>query len=497
MNRTAYQRDGELLTVEEMYRADQAATAAGVAGEALMEAAGQSIADHIRNRWARRPVTVLCGPGNNGGDGFVVARLLDADGWPVRLALLGGRDRLTGDAALNAGRWQGEVAALSPDVLDGAELVVDALFGAGLTRPPEGVARNVIEAVNAGDAPCVAVDIPSGVDGDTGAVLEVAPRCSLTVTFFRRKPGHLLLPGRALAGEVVVADIGIPDQVLKDIAPANFANGTGLWLARYPWPGMEDHKYSRGHAVIAGGAAMTGAARLAVRGAMRAGAGMVTIASPPEVLAIYAADMAGVLVFPVANSEEFAALLDDERKNAVLIGPGCGGNRTTREMVLGALGRGRAAVLDADAITVFRDDADALFAATRGTNCLLTPHEGEFARVFTGAGDKLSRTRAAAAQCGASVLLKAADTVIAAPDGRCVVNHNAPPDLATAGAGDVLAGIALGLMAQGMDAFDAGCAAAWLHGEAAAAFGPGLVAEDLPRTLPGVLRRLRDMSNRA
>ena len=496
MNRTAYPSDGELLTVAEMYRADQAAMAAGVAGEALMEAAGRSIADHIRHRWARRPVTVLCGPGNNGGDGFVVARILDADGWPVRLGLLGDPDRLTGDAALNAGRWQGAVAALSPDLLDGAELVVDALFGAGLARPPEGVARNLIEAVNAGDAPCVAVDIPSGIDGDTGAVLGIAPQCSLTVTFFRRKPGHLMLPGRALAGEVVVADIGIPDRVLEDIAPANFANGPGLWLDRYKWPDMADHKYSRGHAVIAGGAAMTGAARLAARGAMRAGAGLVTIASPPEVQAIYAADMAGALVVPVANAAAFAALLDDERMNAVLIGPGCGVNRTTREMVLGALGRGRATVLDADAITVFRDESEALFAATRGANCLLTPHEGEFARLFGGGGDKLSRARAAARQCGASVLLKGADTVIAAPDGRCVVNHNAPPDLATAGAGDVLAGFALGLVAQGMDAFDAGCAASWLHGEAAAAFGPGLVAEDLPQTLPGVLRRLRQSSSR-
>ncbi len=488
--------DGELLTVEEMYRADAAAMAAGIPGEALMEAAGRSIAEHIRGRWAGRPVTVLCGPGNNGGDGFVVARLLDADGWPVRLALLGERDRLTGDAALNAGRWQGEVAPLSPAVLDGAELIVDALFGAGLARPPEGAARAVIDAVNAHHAPCVAVDIPSGIDGDTGAVLEVAPQCSLTVTFFRRKPGHLLLPGRALAGEVAVADIGIPDAVLEDIAPATFANGPALWRDRYPWPGLEDHKYSRGHAVIAGGAAMTGAARLAARGAMRAGAGMVTIASPPQVLPIYAADMAGVLVSPVANAEEFAALLDDGRKNAVLIGPGCGVNRTTREIVLGALGGDRAVVLDADAITVFRDDADTLFAATTGTNCLLTPHAGEFARLFDEAGDKLSRTRAAARTCGASVLLKGADTVIAAPDGRCVVNHNAPPQLATAGAGDVLAGIALGLMAQGMDGFDAGCAAAWLHGEAAAAFGPGLVAEDLPRMLPGVLRLLRGLPER-
>ena len=480
----------ELLTVEEMYRADAAAVAAGAAGDALMEAAGGAVATHIRNRWAKRPVAVLCGPGNNGGDGFVVARLLAAEGWPVTVGLLGERARIAGDAARHARRWQGEVTALAPAVLDGAGLVVDALFGAGLSRPPDGAARAVIEAVNSGPAPCVAVDMPSGVHGDNGQVMEVAPRCRLTVTFFRRKPGHLLLPGRELCGEVVVGDIGIPETVLDGIAPRTFANEPGLWIGRYRWPSPGDHKYSRGHAVVAGGAEMTGAARLAARAAMRAGAGMLTIASPPEVRAIYAADRASVLTVPVANAAEFSALLDDPRKNAVLIGPGCGVNRTTRDMVLGALAAGRAVVLDADAVTVFADDRDTLFAATTGTNCLLTPHEGEFARLFPDPGDKLARTRKAARDCGAVVLLKGADTVIAAPDGRAVINHNAPPFLATAGAGDVLAGLCLGLMAQGMDGFHAACAAAWLHGEAATDFGPGLVADDLPEALPAVLRRL-------
>jgi NAD(P)H-hydrate epimerase len=237
---------------------------------------------------------------------------------------------------------------------------------------------------------------------------------------------------------------------------------------------------------------MTGAARLAARAAMRAGAGMLTVASPPEVLALYAADRAGVLTVPVANAAEFTALLIDPRMNAVLIGPGLGINRTTREMVLGALdtASGRAVVLDADALSVFEDDPDTLFSATQGKNCLLTPHEGEFARLFADSGDKLARTRNAARKCGAAVLLKGADTVIAAPDGRAVINHNAPPFLATAGAGDVLAGLCLGLVAQGMEGFHAGCAAAWLHGEAASDFGPGLVADDLPESLPSVLRRL-------
>jgi NAD(P)H-hydrate epimerase len=293
-----------------------------------------------------------------------------------------------------------------------------------------------------------------------------------------------------LCGETVLADIGIPDDVLDGIAPRAFANGPELWFDRFPWPGLEDHKYSRGHAVVLGGAEMTGAARLAARGAMRAGAGILTVASAPSAVPIYAAALENMLVRPVATPEEFAKLLEDKRKNAVLVGPGAGVNRMTREVALASLAAGRSTVLDADAITVFADDPGGLFAALSGRNCLLTPHEGEFARLFPAEGDKLSRARAAAAKSGAAILLKGADTVIAAPDGRAVINRNAPPELAPAGSGDVLSGMALGLLAQGMKAFDAGCAAAWLHGEAAQSVGPGLVASDLPDAVPGVLRRL-------
>ncbi len=484
-----------VLTVEEMYRADAAAIAAGIAGETLMENAGRAIADRIRHRWARRPVAVLCGPGNNGGDGFVVARLLAADGWPVRLALLGERARLKGDAAAMAARWEGPVEPLGEAVLDGAELVVDALFGAGLGRPLDGAARAVVEAVNRRALACVAIDVPSGVHGDSGAVLGVAPDCAMTVTFFRRKPGHLLMPGRGLAGEVIVADIGIPEDVLADIAPKICANGPEQWLDGFPWPGPDDHKYTRGHALIGGGATMTGAARLAARGAYRVGAGMVTIASPPAAVPIYAAEMAGLLVSAVATAEEFASLLEDPRKNAVLVGPGGGVSRTTREMALAALRAGRATVLDADALTVFQDTPDELFGPLRGAPAILTPHEGEFARLFgRGAGDRLSRALAAAARAGAVVVLKGFDTVIAAPDGRAAINHNAPPTLGTAGTGDVLAGFALGLLAQGMVPYEAACAAVWLHGEAASLFGPGLIAGDLPEMLPRILKPLRNLS---
>lgn len=485
----------ELLTVAEMYRADEAAIAAGMPGPVLMENAGKGIADQIRNRWARRPLSILCGPGNNGGDGFVVARLLAEEGWPITVALLGARDSLKGDAAVAASKWTGPVLPLEVPVLDGAELVLDALFGAGLSRPLDGAAREVIDAVNERELTCIAVDIPSGVHGDTGQILGSAPNCRLTVTFFRRKPGHLLMPGRAFTGESLVVPIGIPESVLQAIQPSTSANGPSLWLSRYPWPGLGDHKYGRGHGLIAGGASMTGAARLAARAAYRAGAGMVTIASPPSAVQIYAGDLAGLLVSAVANEDEFNALLVDPRKNAVLVGPGCGVSRTTRNMALGALRAHKAVVLDADALTVFQDNRTDLFNALAGGTAVLTPHDGEFARLFDQAGDKLSRVRAAAAESGAVVLLKGPDTVIASPEGRAVINHNAPATLATAGTGDVLAGLILGLLAQGMAPFEAACAAVWLHGEAATQFGPGLVASDLPDMIPRVLNQIQLMDS--
>ena len=479
-----------LLSVDEMYAADRAAVAAGIPGEALMESAGRAIADRIRARWDPRPTAVLCGPGNNGGDGFVVARLLAERGWPVTVALSGARAALKGDAARNAGRWTGPVVPIGAAALDGARLVVDALFGAGLARPLDGPARAVIEVLARAAVPCVAVDVPSGVDGDSGAILGVAAPAVMTVTFFRKKPGHVLLPGRALMGEVHCADIGIPGSVLDRIQPRAWENGPALWCCALRWPGPCDHKYGRGHAVIGGGGTMTGAARLAARAAMRTGAGLTSVVCPPEAVPIYAADMASLLVVPVTGPDGLAAYLADRRRDAALIGPGAGQDEATRRTVLTAAAVGKPLVLDADALSVFAGDRAALFEAVAGVPVLMTPHEGEFARLFDGDGDKLARTRAAAAASGATILLKGSDTVIAAPDGRVVVNANAPPDLATAGAGDVLAGIATGLMAQGLDPFDAGCAAAWIHGAAAAAFGPGLVADDLPELIPDVLQLL-------
>jgi ADP-dependent NAD(P)H-hydrate dehydratase / NAD(P)H-hydrate epimerase len=483
--------DNALLTPAEMGAVDRAGIAEGVPETTLMENAGRAVADWIRRRWPRpRAVAVLCGPGNNGGDGFVAARHLAEAGYRVRLGLLGERPRLHCAAAHHAGLWQGEVERLTPAVLGGVELVVDAIFGAGLGRAVEGDAARVIAAANDTKLPIVAVDVPSGLDGVTGAVLGIATRCALTVTFFRKKPGHLLMPGRALCGDIVVDGIGMPVSALRAVAPSTFENGPALWLDAYPWPAPDAHKYRRGEVLVAGGAMMTGAARLAARSAARVGAGMVTLAAPESAWPIYASSLTGTIVRPTRTLRDFAALLADPRRNAVLVGPGAGVEDGTRDRALAALVTRRAVVLDADAITVFASHPRMLFAAIAGPT-VMTPHEGEFARLFTAAGDKLARARAAAKESGAVIVLKGHDTVIAAPDGRAVVNGNAPADLATAGSGDVLSGLVVGLLAQGLDPFRAASAAVWLHGEAAREFGPGLVAEDLIAGLPAVLRRLK------
>ena len=476
-----------LFSVAEMYAADAAAAKAGTPGLTLMENAGRAVAQEIVRRWGLRPVSVLCGPGNNGGDGFVAARLLADAGWPVRLGLMGARDRLKGDAAAVAAQWSHPVEPLDPTLLDGEPLVVDALFGAGLARPLEGVALALTEESAARDLPCVSVDIPSGIHGDSGAALGGSFRATVTVTFAQRKYGHLLLPGRERAGEVVVADIGIPAAAIESLNLRVHENAPVLWQALLPSPTLADHKYSRGHALVVGGdGAHSGAARLAARAALRAGAGLVTVHASEAALPVYASQLTAVMVAPTTDLE---TALADERRNALLIGPGCGVSPTTRAQSLQALEAGKRCVLDADALTAFRDEPATLFAALT-PDSVLTPHEGEYRRLFAHDGDKLSRAQAAAAECGAVVVLKGADSVIASPDGRAAINANAPPALATAGSGDVLAGFILGLLAQGMPAFEAAAAGVWLHGAAAAAFGPGLIAEDLTETLPSVLAAL-------
>jgi hydroxyethylthiazole kinase-like uncharacterized protein yjeF len=486
--------DNALLTPKEMTLADRAAVAGGVGEIALMEAAGRAVAEAVAARWSTRPVTVLCGPGNNGGDGFVAARHLAVEGWPVRLALLGVRDRLAGAAAHHAARYRGAIEPAEPAMLDGAGVVIDAIFGAGLSRPIDGSARAIVEALNKSRLPVAAIDVPSGIDGATGEIRGAAPRADITVTFFRKKPAHLLYPGRGFCGTTRLAQIGIPASVLGEIAPRAFENGPPLWLAAYPWPRAEDHKYRRGHAVVFGGAELTGAARLAARAAARVGAGLVTVAAPEAAWPIYAGGLMGIIVRSMRAPEDFAALIGDERVRATVVGPGAGVTPATRAAALAALRTRRAVVLDADALTVFAKSMEALIGAVNGPT-VLTPHEGEFARLFGGEDDRLSRARKASKQAGAVIVLKGPDTVIAAPDGRAAINANAPPDLATGGTGDVLGGLIAGLLAQGLAPFEAACAGCWLHGEAAREFGPGLVADDLIDTLPPALRRLKALAS--
>ncbi len=480
--------DNALLCVTQMNEADRLTVAAGKSVFDLMESAGRAVAGEIARRWTPRPLTVLCGPGNNGGDGFVTALALSQSGWRVRVALTVPRDALRGAALAHAQRWPGPVEEVGPGVLEGAGLVVDALFGAGLNRPLDAQTSEILALVESRGIPLVAIDVPSGVLGDSGAA-EGAVAAACTVTFARKKPAHLLLPGRDLCGEVLVADIGIPHGVYDALAIDTWENAPTQWLGNLPQPQFSANKYTRGHALLVGGYPMTGASRMAARAAARVGAGLTTIAVPEPALAVYAAALTSIMVHPLGSDRDLAALLADRRYTACLIGPGAGVNDSTRERALQMLASGKAVLLDADAITAFATHPEHLFAAIRGP-CVITPHEGEFKRLFSVDGDKLTRARAAAKRSGAVIVLKGSDTVIAAPDGRASINSNAPATLATAGSGDVLGGLILGLLAQGMDSFLAACAAVWMHGAAGAAFGPGLIAEDLPDLIPGVLREL-------
>ncbi len=493
----------ELLTTAEMAEADRLAVAAGAPSLTLMENAGRAVSDAaVEMVTAGARIAVLCGPGNNGGDGFVAARILREHGYDVRVACSVDVATLKGDAAEMAKRWVGAVE--SAGVVDFAcsDLIIDAVFGAGLSRPIGGAALALLASIPA-DRRVLAVDVPSGVVGNSGLADAATVTATRTITFFRRKPGHLARPGRDFCGDIVVADIGISGAVLDVINPKTFANAPALWMRDFPTLSVQSHKYTRGHAVVVSGPAeQTGAARLGARGALRVGAGLVTVVSPLGALAVNAAQLTAIMLKPFEGPRGLAEILADSRITAVLIGPGCGVGIATRLLVQVALEFEAACVLDADALTSFtidqQDDPEpvvehlfALIKENANRNVVMTPHEGEFKRLFPDlAGSKVERARVAAVRSGAVVVLKGADTVIAAPDSRAAINENAPPWLATAGSGDVLAGFVTGLLAQGMPPFEAACAAVWLHGECATLFGRGLIAEDLPEMLPKVLARL-------
>ncbi|WP_394891522.1 NAD(P)H-hydrate dehydratase [Mesorhizobium sp. AaZ16] len=494
----------EILTPREMAEADRLAIAAGpFNGIQLMRNAGVAVATAVLQRYpAAAGVHVLCGPGNNGGDGYIVARLLAEAG--VRVSIWAeGAPRSGSDAALAAAECPLEAQPISGFMPERGDIVVDALYGAGLSKPLSADAAAAIEKCGDARIPVVAVDLPSGISGETGhPVGHAAFRANVTVTFARKKPGHLLLPGREACGDILVADIGISDATVAAVGPKCFENDPALWRGSYPIPAADIHKYRRGHVgVFSGGPSATGAARLAAVAAARAGAGAVTVLSPGSALAINAAQLTSIILRRIDDADDARAFISDRKPSALVLGPGFGVGEPLRELALAILetaGAEASLVLDADGITSFHDAPASLFITTgaKGAAALvLTPHEGEFGRLFPdiardAALSKLEKARKASARSHGVVIYKGPDTVIASPDGRAAINANGTPLLATAGSGDVLSGIVAALLAQCMPAFEAACAAVWMHAEAARRFGPGLIAEDLPLALLPVLRDL-------
>jgi ADP-dependent NAD(P)H-hydrate dehydratase / NAD(P)H-hydrate epimerase len=453
----------EIITPEQMYEVDRTAVATGqISFAQLMENAGGAVADEIQTRFKPCETAVLCGPGNNGGDGFVVARLLRESGWPVEVFLWGDRDKLRGAAGLMAEKWTGTCKPLSN--LQSAGLVVDALFGAGLSRE---FPKSIVERVAKTNAPVVSIDVPSGLDGLSASPRGASLRADVTVTFSRKKPAHVLHPGRSLCGEVVLKQIDMPDQALVGV----LQNCTLFENAEPVLPSLpiDAHKYSRGGAVVmSGGEFSTGASRLAAIAAARSGAGAVTICGPAAALRVHAAHVTSIMLKP-------DLILADKKWKSVCIGPGVTVGVATRKQVIKILGQETVAlVIDASALTSFETKPSVLFGAIQDSQSpavVLTPHEGEFTRLFKDIArstePKHEKARAAARQSGAIVVYKGPDTVIAHPDGRAAINTNGTVKLATAGSGDVLAGIITGLLAQGMNGFESACAAAWFHADAA------------------------------
>lgn len=487
--------DLALLTGAQMRAAEQAAFARGPASFEAMRRAGVAVADAIIARWPVADVAdvhVLCGPGNNGGDGFITAATLRAAGYRVMVHAVRAKAEYAGDAARAAALWHGDVLKPDPAVLealDRSAIVVDALFGIGLDRALEGETAAIIAAVNRSAATVVAVDIASGVQADDGRIMGTAIEADLTVTFNWRKLGHVLQPGAAQCGEIEVADVGFGAADLVAAKPACWLNQPALWATDYPLPKPTHHKYQRGHVVIAGGAVMTGAARLAAHAARRVGIGLLTLAVPPEAWSVYAASQPGAIVRKAGDLAAFAGIAGEERITALLIGSGLEPDGATADLVRTGTALSRPTVIDGGGLTVLAGNGQLIQGRP---DIVLTPHEGEFGRLFpdlVASPSKLERAQEAARRTGCTIVLKGSDTVVAAPDCGCIVAAGAPPTLATAGSGDVLAGVITGLLGLQIPALQAAAMGVWLHGQAAEGFGLGLIAEDLPDRIPGALAK--------
>jgi hydroxyethylthiazole kinase-like uncharacterized protein yjeF len=491
----------EVLSSTQMADADRLAIESGpFDGYRLMQNAGQAVFTELLTRYPQGSCyDILCGPGNNGGDGYVIARLLLEAGFAVQV-WADGVPRADSDAERAGRECPVSAASLAGFKPRRGHIVVDALYGAGLSRSLDGDAERAAAACRDANSTVVAIDLPSGLSGDSGEPLGSTFEASLTVTFFRPKPAHLLEPGRSYCGELVVADIGIPEHVLAEIRPSVFVNAPAFWSGQFPRPQRSQHKYSRGHtAVFSGGVSSSGAARLSAMAAARVGAGAVTVISPASALLANASHLTSIMLKKLDEPGDLSELFAARWPDTFVLGPGYGLLRPLREMVLAVLagGKARLLVLDADALTGFGGAPEELFAAIAASDLdvVLTPHEGEFGRLFpdiaeTTSLSKLERARRAAARSRAVVVYKGPDTVIAQPEGRAAINANGSAWLATAGSGDILAGFIAGLGAQKMPAFEAACAAVWLHAEAATRHGPGLIAEDLPALVPALLREL-------
>ncbi len=477
-----------LLTPQAMGRVDATAARSGIDSYGLMRRAGEAVAaSALRHFPQALRFVVLCGPGNNGGDGYVAAAALARSGAQVALFSLVDVALLKGDAARAEADCDLPVAPLDRyDPIPG-DVVIDGLFGAGLARDIPDGAKAIVEAVGKAGLPVLAIDLPSGINGATGAVRGAAFKACHTVTFMTRKPGHLLLPGRLHCGEVEVFDIGIPRRIVEGEAEGLWVNGPGIWAGRERAALATDHKYRRGHlTVFSGPETATGAARLTAAAGLKAGAGLVTLASPASALSINAGHLTAVMLTRLDTAQELSSWLEDSRRFTYVLGPGFGDLDRARRFALMLGGAGRRLVLDADGISAFKDKAGELSAAFFGEDprLVVTPHEGEFARLFPDIASeenlgKVEKAIAAARAIGGIVVYKGADTVIAAPDGRAAIEEEAPPSLATAGSGDVLAGIIGARIANGMPAFEAACAGVHLHGQAASRAGQGMTAEDL------------------
>ncbi len=477
-----------VLTTVEIRNAEKKTINSGLTSELeLMQRAGQMAAEKIVKHCGAKPTLVICGPGNNGGDGFVVAQSLFQKGWDVTVASFKNIDDLGITAKAVARRYEGKIVPLSLDQVKNknSEIIIDALFGIGLSKPISKELSDIIDYVNKSGCKTISIDISSGIESDSGKILGNTFNPELTITFIAKKPGHLLLPGRAHSGKVLLCDIGI-----KDNSSLCYENTPKLWLSKLPRRDFYSHKYSYGHSVIIGGEEIVGAAKLASKAALRIGSGLVTLLSPPSVFPIYASSLDSVLV----SRDTLDSHLRDSRKHTYLAGPGNGVSEKTKTNILSILKAQKNCIIDADGITAFSEDRDTLFKAIRNSNSniVLTPHQGEFKRLFPSLSDKnkLEAAREAARMSSAVIVYKGADTVIASPDGKGVINTNAPPTLATAGSGDVLSGIITGLVAQGMNGFEASSAGVWIHGASADLHGEGLISEDIIDKIPSILQNL-------